>query len=130
VAPAAVVEALDVLEDRVRKLDAGVPALLVEQFGLHPGPERLDDGVIPRRQLRPIPLLRSESCGVTHPFHPWSGREFVFVAVRQTWAEDRVFFLDSDGRQHSLPAGWTDAAGLDVFVTVAAGRCPFRVTGV
>jgi hypothetical protein len=48
---------------------------------------------------------------VTHPFHPWSGREFVFVAVRQTWAEDRVFFLDAEGRQHSLPVGWTDAAG-------------------
>jgi hypothetical protein len=40
---------------------------------------------------------------VTHPFHPWSGREFVFVAVRQTWAEDRAFFLDAEGRQHSLP---------------------------
>src|SRR5215469_6273528 len=64
---------------------------------------------------------------VTHPFHPWSGREFVFVAVRQTWSQDRVFFLDADGRQHSLPVGWTDAAGPDVFVTVAAGRCPFRV---
>ncbi|HTY34009.1 DUF5372 family protein, partial [Mycobacterium sp.] len=28
---------------------------------------------------------------MTHPFHPWSGREFVFLAVRQTWSEDRVF---------------------------------------
>ena len=64
---------------------------------------------------------------VTHPFHPWCGREFVFLAVRQTWAEDRVFFLDADGRQHSLPVGWTDAGGPDVFVTVAAGRSPFRV---
>jgi Family of unknown function (DUF5372) len=50
------------------------------------------------------------------------------VAVRQTWAEDRVFFLDEDGRQHPLPVGWTDAAGPDVFVAAAAaGRCPFRV---
>jgi hypothetical protein len=64
---------------------------------------------------------------VTHPFHPWSGREFVFVAVRQTWGEDRVFFLDEAGTQHSLPAGWTDAVALDVFVAMAAGRCPFRV---
>jgi hypothetical protein len=64
---------------------------------------------------------------VTHSFHPWCGREFVFLAVRQTWAEGRVFFLDADGRQHSLPVGWTDAAGPDVFVTVAAGRSPFRV---
>ena len=64
---------------------------------------------------------------MTHPFHPWSGREFVFVAVRQTWSQDRVFFLDADGGQHSLPVGWTDAAGPDVFVTVAAGRSPFRL---
>ena len=64
---------------------------------------------------------------MTHPFHPWSGREFVFVAVRQTWGEDRVFFLDAEGGQHSLPVGWTDAAGPDPFVVAAAGRCPFRV---
>jgi hypothetical protein len=64
---------------------------------------------------------------VTHPFHPWSGREFVFLAMRQTWAEDRVFFLDADGRQYSLPVVWTDAAAPDVFVEMAAGRCPFRV---
>jgi Family of unknown function (DUF5372) len=63
---------------------------------------------------------------VTHPFHPWFGQEFVFVAVRQTWSQDRVFFLDGDGRQHSLPLGWTDVAALDPFVVMAAGRCPFR----
>jgi len=61
-----------------------------------------------------------------HPFHPWHGREFVFLAVRQTWAEDRVFFLDEDGVQHSLPVRWTDAVEPDVFVTLADGRCPFR----
>ena len=38
-----------------------------------------------------------------------------------------MFFLDAVGRQHSLPVGWTDAAGPDVFVTVAAGRCLFKV---
>ena len=64
---------------------------------------------------------------MTHPFHPWSGREFVFVAVRQTWGEDRVFFLDEEGTQRSLPAGWTDAVAPDVFVAMAAGRSPFRV---
>jgi hypothetical protein len=64
---------------------------------------------------------------VTHPFHPWCGRDFVLVGVRQSWAEDRVFFLDVDGVQHSLPVGWTDAVAVDVFVIVAAGRSPFRV---
>jgi hypothetical protein len=63
---------------------------------------------------------------VTHPFHPWFGWEFVFLVVRQTWSQDRVFFLDSEGRQFSLPVGWTDAAEPDPFVAMAAGRCPFR----
>jgi hypothetical protein len=51
----------------------------------------------------------------------------VFVAVRVTWGENRVFFLDGNGVQRSLPAGWTDAAVPDVFVAMAGGRCPFRV---
>ena len=63
---------------------------------------------------------------MTHPFHPWFEREFVFLAVRQAWSQDRVFFLDSLGRQFALPVGWTDAAEADPFVAMAAGRCPFR----
>ena len=64
---------------------------------------------------------------MTHPFHPWHGREFVLLGVRLNWSEDRVFFLDAEGVQHSLPVGWTDAATVDVFVAVAAGRCAVRV---
>jgi hypothetical protein len=51
----------------------------------------------------------------------------VFVAVRQTWGEDRVFFFDGDGVQRSLPRGWTDWADPDPFVAVARGRSPLRV---
>jgi hypothetical protein len=51
----------------------------------------------------------------------------VFVAIRHTWGEDRLFFFGDDGTQKSLPRAWTDAADAEVFVTVAAGRCPFRV---
>ncbi len=64
---------------------------------------------------------------MTHPFHPWLGREFVFVVARRTWGQDRVFFLDEEGVQRSLPRAWTDAADVDPFVVVAEGRCPFRL---
>ena len=64
---------------------------------------------------------------MTHPFHSWTSREFLFLSVGHNWGENRVFFLDDDGVKHSLPLGWTDAASLDVFVAVAAGRSPFRV---
>jgi len=64
---------------------------------------------------------------VTHPFHPWRGREFVFVVARRTWGEDRVFFFDQDGVQRSLPRAWTDAADADPFVALAGGQSAFRV---
>jgi len=43
---AVIVEAFDVLEDRVRELDSGVPSLAVEQFDLQSCPECLGDGVV------------------------------------------------------------------------------------
>lgn len=64
---------------------------------------------------------------MTHPFHPWVGQEFLFVAVCQTWGEDRVFFFDEDGVQRSLPTGWTDAVAPDPFVARAGGRSALRV---
>lgn len=51
----------------------------------------------------------------------------MFVVARQTWGEDRVFFLDEDGTQRSLPRAWTDAADPDPFVALAAGRSPLHV---
>jgi hypothetical protein len=52
---------------------------------------------------------------------------FEFVSVRQTWLQQRVFFLLDDGTLTSVPAAWTDVAEPDAFVAVAAGRSPFRV---
>jgi hypothetical protein len=63
---------------------------------------------------------------VTHPFHPWKGREFTLVSYRKNWGEDRVF-LDAGGNcLVSLPAGWTDVLPPDPLVAMAEGRSPFR----
>ncbi len=51
----------------------------------------------------------------------------MFGGVRQTWGDHRVFLLDEQGRQHSLPVGWTDVAPPDIFVEMAAGRSALRV---
>ena len=63
---------------------------------------------------------------VTHPFHPWLGREFELVVHRRTWGEDRVFFYDEGERLIALPASWTDFVSPDPFVKIAAGRSLFR----
>ena len=64
---------------------------------------------------------------VVHPYHPLFQQEFEAVSYRQNWGEDRVWFHDKNGRLHSVPTGWTDAAPVDPFVVVAAGRSLFRV---
>lgn len=38
-----------------------------------------------------------------------------------------MFFLDEAGVQRSLPRAWTDAADVDPFVVLAAGRSRLRV---
>src|SRR5216117_4082063 len=63
VASGAVVEDLQVLKDRVGQLDPGLPAVAVQQLDLHPGPERLDHGIVISRgqSNRVIPILRLRS---------------------------------------------------------------------
>ena len=41
-----IVEDLEVVEDGVRQLDSCAPTLPVEEFDLHPAPERLDEGIV------------------------------------------------------------------------------------
>jgi hypothetical protein len=36
-------------------------------------------------------------------------------------------YVGPNGRSRSLPVGWTSIAPVDPFVTVAAGRAPFRL---
>ena len=67
---------------------------------------------------------------VTHPFHPWAGREFEFVKRRHNWRADRVYVRDGVGELVSLPAEWTDAVPDDPFVVVACGRAPFHLEGL
>jgi Family of unknown function (DUF5372) len=67
---------------------------------------------------------------VTHRFHPLFGQDFEFVAHRHNWGEDRVHLHDENGVLFSLPAGWTDAGGADLFVVIADGRCPFTADGL
>jgi hypothetical protein len=63
---------------------------------------------------------------VTHPFHPWKGREFTLVSYRKNWGEDRVFFDAGGNCLVSLAAGWTDFLPPDPLVALAEGRSPLR----
>ena len=67
---------------------------------------------------------------VTHPFHPWAGREFELVKRRRNWRADRVYVRNDADDLVSLPAEWTDALPDDPFVVVAGGRASFHLEGL
>ncbi len=67
---------------------------------------------------------------MTHPFHPWAGRELEFVKRRHNWRADRVYVRNGVGELVSLPAEWTDAVPDDPFVVVACGRAAFHLEGL
>ncbi|MBW1878141.1 MAG: hypothetical protein JRJ84_07255 [Deltaproteobacteria bacterium] len=64
---------------------------------------------------------------MTHPFHPWCGREFEVVDVRCWRGETRLHFYDDEGGLLSIPAGWTDLGEADPFVARSGGRAHFRI---
>ena len=66
---------------------------------------------------------------MTHPFHPWAGRELEFVKRRRNWRADRVYLRDDVDGLVSLPSEWTDVPE-DPFVVVASGRAPFHLEGL
>ena len=64
---------------------------------------------------------------MTHPFHPWLGREFDFIDCRLCWNEWRVFYYTEDMELAYFPASWTDVGEPDPFVALSAGRAMARV---
>ncbi|MEW5980081.1 MAG: DUF5372 family protein [Acidobacteriota bacterium] len=63
---------------------------------------------------------------ITHPFHPWHGRQFELVAYKSAWGENRVYFYNEQQQLTTIAASWTDFIAGDPFVVVSAGRAVFR----
>lgn len=64
---------------------------------------------------------------VTHPFHPGHGQQFSVVTVRHNWGAQLIYYRDRRGQLRSISAAWTDLEPADPFVTISAGRSPFRL---
>jgi Family of unknown function (DUF5372) len=91
------------------------------------GPEVVRYGRYSKPSSAPDLSGACQTFQITHPFHPLRGREFTLVTYRHNWGEHRVYFHDDTGRLVSLPAQWTSVFPTDPYVTISAGRSPFRV---
>ena len=63
---------------------------------------------------------------VTHPFHPWRGKQFELINCERRWGQWRVFYLTENGQLAYFPAAWTDAGPKDPFIEQARGRAITR----
>ena len=64
---------------------------------------------------------------MTHPFHPYSGREGVCVAARYNRFGKRLLLRFDDGVICPVPAQWTDLVVPDPEVVMGKGRSALRV---
>jgi hypothetical protein len=64
---------------------------------------------------------------VTHPFHPYSGREGAVVAARYNRFGKRLLLRFDDGVTCPVPAHWTDLVAPDPEVVTGKGRSAVRV---
>ena len=67
-----------------------------------------------------------QSFTVTHPFHPWRGRQFELVDCRRRWGQWRVYYFSDDGNTAFMPASWTDIGPKDPFLEQSRGRAIAR----
>lgn len=64
---------------------------------------------------------------MTHPFHPYSGRQGVYVAARYNRFGKRLLLRFADGVICPVPAQWTDLVAPDPEVVMGRGRSALRV---
>jgi len=63
---------------------------------------------------------------VTHPFHPWFGREFEYEDDRERFGRRRLLFRLENGQIAYFLTKWTDQAPRDPFVEMAVGQALAR----
>jgi hypothetical protein len=64
---------------------------------------------------------------VTHPFHPFCGREFVIVDRRHYQDGEYISVDVGNGKLVRLPEIWTNLGPVDPFIAISAGRSLFHV---
>ena len=63
---------------------------------------------------------------ITHPFHPWRGREVERVDLRRYKGDDLLYFYDDGGFLVSVRREWTNLAETDPFKELALNKECFR----
>ena len=73
-----------------------------------------------------VALAAPQLVSVTHPFHPYGGRQAVCVGMRANRAGKRLLLRFEDGTICSVPPQWTDLTAPDPVVVMGRGRAVAR----
>ncbi|NRO99663.1 hypothetical protein GWC77_27855 [Paraburkholderia sp. NMBU_R16] len=64
---------------------------------------------------------------ITHPFHPFSGRQLLCIGERYNRSGMRLLLRVDDKSYCSVPPTWTDVSAPDPEVAIGRDRAPFTV---
>lgn len=65
---------------------------------------------------------------ITHPFHPFRGRELTCVGERYNCYGRRLLLRIDDANVCSVPPHWTDVTAPDAEILIGGSRALFRVS--
>lgn len=68
------------------------------------------------------PDLR-KSIKIRHPFHPENGKEYEYIGRIQTKYDDRVKYLDKNGKMRIIPTRMTDLYEESIISSLSGGNC-------
>jgi hypothetical protein len=74
-----------------------------------------------------FPAVSTQLVRITHPFHPFGGRQLACVGERYNRSGKRLLLRVDDKTVCSLPPQWTDAVAPDPEVVMGQGRALFRI---
>jgi hypothetical protein len=73
------------------------------------------------------PLTSTRLVRVTHPFHPLSGQQFIWVGERYSRYGRRLLLQINDQIVCSVPPQWTDLVAPDPEIVMGERRALFRL---
>jgi hypothetical protein len=88
----------------------------------------LAPGACNSRQNAGSPVAATRLVGVTHPFHPLSGKQFVCVGERYNRYGTRLLLSVEEDVVCSVPRQWTDLVTPDPEIVIGGGRALLRVS--
>jgi len=79
-----------------------------------------------KKTHKTTPLSDHETITVTHPFLPYSGKQYCLIGKLNSGGKEKLLCLDSNNKEVVIPIEYTNLKKEEFFQKQANERCDFR----